>query len=65
MQLARFVREYEDRDDRDRLKLQRFVEYAEARACRWNYLLDYFGDGDPISEACGHCDVCDPIASVP
>jgi ATP-dependent DNA helicase RecQ len=63
--LARFVREYEDRDERDRLKLQRFVEYAETRACRWNYLLDYFGGKDPISEACGHCDVCDPIASVP
>ena len=62
--LARFVREYEDRDDRDRLKLQRFVEYAETRACRWNSLLDYFGGKDPISKACGHCDVCEPIAAV-
>ena len=60
--LARFLREYEDRDERDRLKLQRFVEYTETRACRWNYLLDYFGDKDPISDACGHCDLCEPVA---
>jgi len=56
--LARFVREYEDRDERDKLKLQQFVEYTETRACRWNYLLDYFGGKDAISETCGHCDLC-------
>jgi ATP-dependent DNA helicase RecQ len=63
--LARFVREYEDRDECDRLKLQRFVDYAEERACRWNYVLDYFGDGGSISEECGHCDVCEPVAAMP
>ena len=63
--LARFVREYEDRDERDRLKLQRLVEYPQTRACRWKYLLDYFGGNEPISEACGHCDVCEPVAAVP
>jgi ATP-dependent DNA helicase RecQ len=63
--LARFVREYEDRDERDKLKLQRFVEYTETRACRWNYLLDYFGDKDPLSDACGHCDLCEPVAALP
>jgi ATP-dependent DNA helicase RecQ len=62
---ARYVREYEERDDRDRLKLQRFIEYAETRACRWNYVLEYFGDGDSIAEECGHCDVCEPVAGVP
>jgi ATP-dependent DNA helicase RecQ len=56
--LARFVREYEDRDERDLMKLHRFVQYTETRACRWHYLLDYFGGGDPIIEACGHCDAC-------
>jgi ATP-dependent DNA helicase RecQ len=61
--LARLVREYEDRDVRDQLKLQRIVEYAEARACRWKYVLDYFGGHDGVSEACGHCDYCRPIAS--
>ncbi len=64
-ELARFVREYEDRDERDRLKLQRFVDYAEARACRWNYLLEYFGGDDSISDACGHCDICNPAALLP
>jgi ATP-dependent DNA helicase RecQ len=63
--LARFVREYEDRDERDRLKLQRFVEYAEKRACWWNSLLDYFGGNDPIFDPCGHCDVCEPVPAVP
>ena len=58
--LARFVREYEDREERDQLKLQRLIEYGETRDCRWNYLLEYFGGKDPITEACGHCDVCVP-----
>jgi ATP-dependent DNA helicase RecQ len=58
--LARFVREYEDRDERDKLKLQRFIEYTETRACRWQYLLDYFGGEDSTSGGCGHCDVCRP-----
>ena len=48
--MARFVREYEDREERDRLKLRRFVEYTETRACRWNYLLDYFGRDDALPE---------------
>jgi ATP-dependent DNA helicase RecQ len=63
--MARFVREYEDRDERDRLKLQRLVEYTETRACRWNYLLHYFGGNDPISETCGHCDLCVPVTADP
>jgi ATP-dependent DNA helicase RecQ len=61
--LARFVREYEDRDERDKLKLQRFIEYTETRTCRWNYLLDYFGGIDSVSETCGHCDLCKPAAA--
>ena len=63
--MARFLREYEDRDERDRLKLQRLVEYTETRSCRWNYLLDYFGGADPISDACGHCDLCEPVTAAP
>jgi ATP-dependent DNA helicase RecQ len=60
--LARLVRDYEDRDARDRLKLQRLVEYAEGRGCRWRYLLDYFSDEDAETPACGHCDRCDATA---
>jgi ATP-dependent DNA helicase RecQ len=54
--MKRLVRDYEDRDARDRLKLQRMVDYAETRGCRWRYLLDYFGDDDAEATACGHCD---------
>lgn len=57
--LARLVRDYEERDARDQLKLQRLVDYAEARDCRWRYLLDYFRDQDAETPACGHCDRCD------
>ena len=30
----------------DEMKLQRLLNYAETRGCRWNYLLDYFGQDD-------------------
>ncbi len=54
---ARMMREYEEREERDRLKLERLVEYAEARHCRWNVLLAYFGQ-EALPEGCGHCDRC-------
>jgi ATP-dependent DNA helicase RecQ len=57
--LARMVRDYEERDARDQLKLQRLVDYAETRGCRWRYFLDYFSDHDAETPACGHCDRCD------
>ena len=57
--MARLVRDYEERDARDQLKIQRLVDYAETRGCRWRYLLDYFGDEDAEATACGHCDRCD------
>ena len=41
--MSRLVRDYEERDARDQLKLQRLVDYAETADCRWRYLLDYFG----------------------
>ena len=57
--LARLVRDYEQRDAHDRLKLQRQIEYAETRDCRWRFLLDYFSDDDAETPACGQCDRCD------
>jgi ATP-dependent DNA helicase RecQ len=60
--LARLVRDYEERDARDQLKLQRLVDYAETRGCRWRYLLDYFGDEDAEAPRCGHCDRCEMMA---
>ena len=58
--LARVGRSYRERDEAERLKQQRMVGYAEARTCRWGYLLDYFGQDDASSAPCGHCDRCDP-----
>jgi len=58
--LARAGRTYRERDEADRLKQRRMVEYAEARACRWGYLLDDFGQDEIASRPCGHCDRCPP-----
>ena len=59
--LERMARDYRERDERDRLKQQQMVEYAESRDCRWDVLVGYFGKdegAEPI--ACGHCDRCAP-----
>jgi ATP-dependent DNA helicase RecQ len=55
--LARMGRAYRERDERDRLRQQRMVEYAETRGCRWDYVVRYFTD-EPEPTACGHCDRC-------
>ncbi len=61
--LARVVKEYADRDERDKMKLERLVEYAENRHCRWRYLLEYFDNDVEPSEPCGHCDRCDLLVA--
>jgi ATP-dependent DNA helicase RecQ len=61
--LARVARDSEEREVRDQLKLQRLVDYAETRGCRWRHLLDYFGDENVQEPSCGHCDRCDAGAS--
>ena len=40
------ARAYRDRDEHDRLKQQRMVDYSEHRGCRWDYLVNYFGKDD-------------------
>jgi ATP-dependent DNA helicase RecQ len=59
--MTRLARGYEERDELDRVKLQQLLDYAETRACRWQTLLDYFGQDDTSSPAspCGHCDNCE------
>ncbi len=59
-ELARLTESERERDERDRVKLQQVVEYAEVRRCRWDYLLDYFGRDEEPDIACGHCDRCAP-----
>ncbi|MFO0892075.1 MAG: ATP-dependent DNA helicase RecQ [Isosphaeraceae bacterium] len=57
--LTRLAREYEEREELDKLRLRQLTDYAETRSCRWQYLLDYFGRDEDASEPCGHCDNCD------
>jgi ATP-dependent DNA helicase RecQ len=62
-ELARAGQSYRDRQDRDVRKHQEMVEYAEARDCRWQKLLGYFGGEGLPNEHCGHCDRCKLWAS--
>jgi superfamily II DNA helicase RecQ len=55
------ARAYRERDEHDRLKQHRMVEYADHRGCRWDYLVNYFGKDDVDADACGHCDRCAPV----
>ncbi len=55
--LERMARIYRERDECDRLRQQRMLEYSELRNCRWRYLSDYFGC-DEVGGDCGHCDRC-------
>ena len=57
--LVRLARKYEEKDERDRMNLQRLMDYCSMRACRWAALLDYFGDSTAIDD-CGRCDNCGP-----
>jgi ATP-dependent DNA helicase RecQ len=60
-ELERMASAYRERDERDRLKQQQMLEYAEQRGCRWDYLVNYFGKDDVAADACGHCDRCAPV----
>ena len=50
-------KEYTDRQDADRAKLERMVQYAQSGTCRWKLLLEYFGEGAAF-DRCGTCDNC-------
>jgi ATP-dependent DNA helicase RecQ len=55
--LEAMAREYSERSDTDRAKLERMMMYAQTALCRWKILLEYFGA--PVEwERCGHCDNC-------
>jgi ATP-dependent DNA helicase RecQ len=59
--LARAGQAYRDRHERDRLRQQQVVDYAEGRSCRWRALLDYFESGEDLPDGrCGQCDRCAP-----
>lgn len=54
---ARLEQVYADKRERDRGALEQMVGYAQSGLCRWNLLLDYFGDRAGF-ERCGNCDNC-------
>ncbi|MCH7224606.1 RecQ family ATP-dependent DNA helicase [Haloferula sp. A504] len=49
-------RALEEKERRDRDKLKAMVEMCYARACRQQWILEYFGEED--AETCGTCDIC-------
>jgi ATP-dependent DNA helicase RecQ len=51
------AKEYASRQDGDRAKLERMAQYAQSAACRWQLLLDNFGEAGGF-ERCGTCDNC-------
>jgi ATP-dependent DNA helicase RecQ len=59
-ELARAGESYRDRHERDLLRQRQTAGYAEGRACRWEALLEYFGDEGLPGGRCGHCDRCAP-----
>ena len=50
----RFMR----RRDQDRDRLDAMVSYATTGRCRWQVLLEYFGESAPQGGGCGTCDNC-------
>jgi ATP-dependent DNA helicase RecQ len=54
--IAAAGRSYRDREERDQVTLERMIEYAEGRGCRWQALLEYFEDDALLVGPCHHCD---------
>jgi ATP-dependent DNA helicase RecQ len=57
-ELGRLTVSQRERDEHDRVRQQQMVDYAQGRGCRWEALVDYFGQADRDWSTCGHCDVC-------
>jgi len=55
--LMRLAKAYDEKGERDRMNLQRLIDYSKMRGCRWSALLEYFGDDGSVDE-CGRCDNC-------
>ena len=52
-----------EKDRRDRAKLKSMVELCYSDHCRQEYILEYFGEADPV--ACGTCDTCRSTGAQP
>jgi ATP-dependent DNA helicase RecQ len=51
------AKEYADRQEADRAKLERMTAYGQSAQCRWKLLLDYFAEAEGF-DRCGTCDNC-------
>jgi ATP-dependent DNA helicase RecQ len=61
--LEAIAREYREKAESDRHKLEQMMLYGQVGSCRWKFLLDYFGD-EADWDHCGNCDNClNPIES--
>jgi ATP-dependent DNA helicase RecQ len=49
---------YADKAERDREALEQMVSYAQSGYCRWQLLLQYFGEAEETPEPCATCDNC-------
>jgi ATP-dependent DNA helicase RecQ len=56
-ELEAFLREYEERHDDDRQRLDEIMHYAQSTDCRMRLILRYFADADGDAD-CGRCDNC-------
>jgi ATP-dependent DNA helicase RecQ len=59
-ELARAGQAYREHRERNLVKLQQMIDYAETHTCRWQALLNYFGSEELPGGQCGHCDHCAP-----
>jgi ATP-dependent DNA helicase RecQ len=54
--LSHELRDYEERREMDRRKLEAMVRYCRTARCRTRMLLEYFGETPRDDYLCGHCD---------
>lgn len=57
-ELTEIAREYEEKAEKDRAKLERMMLYAQSALCRWRVLSEYFEENFEQEK----CDVCDNCA---
>ena len=56
-ELEAFLKEYEERHNEDRKRLEAMMLYGQTTMCRVRYIADYFQHN--IERDCGHCDNCE------
>lgn len=61
--LAIDFRRLDQRKRQEYDKLDRMFQYAQSRTCRRAYLLEYFGERNPVT--CGRCDRCGDSGPAP